>query len=958
MVPGRTLRRPGAGRAALLAVACVLPLLAGALWFLLHAPAVDHIGLQLAGTAKAAHHVTGDRTGAHLRALADDHAVTAGYTLTLAGIFLLGRHTVAHHARQRHVAVQGVVAAVAAGAFDTAENLLLRHGLTHPAAGDAPFAAATACATVKWTLLALTVPPAAVLLGVVLNRAVRHLMLRRGGSPAGPPDGPPDVVPPWPVVNHDGDRWPPDSRPDPPGPGPARWLNGSRVPPGREQGALGFCVSGGGIRSACVALGALQALRPHLLRARYLVAVSGGAYTAGAFQLALTGSADGRIPPPAGGSADVFRPGSPEEDHLRRHSKYIAEGTGQWLTALGVLLRGLLASLGILTAALVVLGIALGQAYHHVPVTDLSHLTHPSATGHILPLTGPPPPYPAPRTAALLTVPALLLAAAACWLVWLAACCLSSRDGVRTAAITAFRACVVTALAVAVVVLVVPAVAWAAVRLLTGLQATGPQTGLGLGLTTLLTYVTVLVSTLWRSRRTVGRGLRRLRKAGNAPQVTQLVPHGLTPHLLVWAVLVLLAAVCLVILGWATATAPTWPAAWQIAVPAVLLPLAVGLDQTWMSLHPFYRGRLASAFAVRRTTTPDGEQIAVPYDFATEPTPLDAYGRRHEGFPQVILAAAANLSGSDRTPPGRRAVSFTLSHDYVGGPDVGYVRTAGLRRRTRRIIDRDLTVQSAVAVSGAAFASAMGRMARPYQMLFALTNARLGTWLPNPATLQDLWSTDPAWSLRPQPALRRLPYLLREVFGRYPLDGRLLLTTDGGHYENLGLVELLRHGVRTAVCIDASGDRPPLAGTLAEAIALAREELGVEVVLDDWERLVPGSARPLHPEDPLAGLNGRLSARVVVTGTILYPRDLVDEAGRPCGRRGRLVVAKAALTHDLPYPLLARAQGEPVFPRDSTSDQWFDHRQFDSYLGLGRFIGEQADKALQTLHTPPEEGPA
>jgi hypothetical protein len=35
----------------------------------------------------------------------------------------------------------------------------------------------------------------------------------------------------------------------------------------------------------------------------------------------------------------VFAPGSPEEDHLRRHSSYIADTAGQWVTALAVLFR-------------------------------------------------------------------------------------------------------------------------------------------------------------------------------------------------------------------------------------------------------------------------------------------------------------------------------------------------------------------------------------------------------------------------------------------------------------------------------------------------------------------------------------------------------------------------------------------------------------------------------------------
>lgn len=368
---------------------------------------------------------------------------------------------------------------------------------------------------------------------------------------------------------------------------------------------------------------------------------------------------------------------------------------------------------------------------------------------------------------------------------------------------------------------------------------------------------------------------------------------------------------------------------------------------------------LVSAFAVRRKTDSDGEQLAVPYGF-DEPTPLVCHGRRHPGFLRVIFAAAANLSGDDRTPPGRHAVSCTLSYDYVGGPDVGYARTDALWNRTRPVIRKDLTVESAVAVSGAAFASAMGRQAGAFQTLFALSNARLGTWLPNPGVLAVLWGERADWWLPRMPRIRRLPYLLREVSGRYPMDDRMLLVTDGGHYENLGLVELLRHGVTTAVCVDASGGSGALAPALAEAIALAQEELGVQIRIEgeEWQKLVPGSAPPLTPRqtqppppslpapNPLAALDLRLSADAVVEGEIVYPRALVDERGRRLGTHGRLIVARAALTADMPYELLAYAQTDQEFTHDGTSDQWFDSRRFDAYRALGHSIGERVASLL------------
>ncbi|MEU5048911.1 hypothetical protein [Streptomyces sp. NPDC021096] len=962
--PGNTTEAPApralrAWQGCLLAVGACVPLAVGSAWYACRAPGIRVVRLQLAGSVEEAAEVVGDRLHGAQRALHADYVFLAGYTLTLIAVFALAHRTVAHRLGHRRAAVTGMILAGVAGVSDVAENLFLAHGLRHFTPGaDVPFKIATGCAALKWLLLALTVPAAAVVLVIILKRSLIHTAavlpglrwLRPDRPPAADTAARPELIPPPPVVRADGERWPKTPRTPPPTPGGGvRWRNSTLVPPGREQGALGFCVSGGGIRSACVTLGALQALRDHLRKARYLVSVSGGGYAAGALQLALNEAADDKSPATSRpGPADVFEPGSPEEDHLRRHSKYVAEGTGQWLAALGVLLRGLLASLGLLIAMLLLLGLALSWAYHVVPLTDLDYL---SSAGVLFPSDCPPPPAPAFRQPVLLTILGLLGVGGLCWLVWLFLftwCGALVRS--QTWALTLFRVCVVLALLLTVVAVVLPGVAWGTVKLRAGLDLSAPQAGAGIGFTALFTYGAVLVATLWRRRQTVRRGFGSIlgasRKAG---QVSRAVPNGLVQYVIVWLVLLLLFVVSLLVLGWAIATGRQWGLFWQIGLPILLALIVLCLDQTWMSLHPFYRLRLASAFAVRRSTEPDGEVVARPYDFTKEPTPLHRYGCRHPGFPQVIFAAAANLSGSDRTPPGRRAVSFTLSHDYVGGPDVGYARVDSLEQRTGRLIRRDLTVQSAMAVSGAAFASAMGTQARTFQTLFALSNARLGTWLPNPAALGPLWKADSDWRLPPQPAIRRLSYLLREITGRYPMDDRLLLTTDGGHYENLGLVELLRHRVSTAVCIDASGYTPPFAATLAEAITLAHEELGIEIILHDTEKLVPGSARPLQPENPLARINERLAAQAVITGDIIYPQDLIGEDGLNLGRRGQLIVARATLTRGMPYKLLAYASSHPVFPHDSTSDQWFDHQQFDAYQELGHYIGEQAAGVLRLL---------
>ncbi|WP_051754909.1 hypothetical protein [Kitasatospora purpeofusca] len=1042
---GRAAGRVPAWGGVLLGLAVPVPAVLGWLLYTRRTAAdqgAKDVRLQLAGSRSAAEAVIAGQAPAFRAALDADLWLIGGYTVTLAAAGLLGAH-VFTRAHWRSAALAAGLAGVLAGACDLAEDALLDAGLgaagPGPTGGDAPFAAAAAFATVKWLLLLPSGAVAVVVCGATAHRAVRGLLPRRetegdeggagqgdeygqrgraadgraargrGGAGAGAagaasgPDPPaaagPPLIPPWPVLTARGGRWPPGPRSHGPLTRQARWHNAARVPPGREHAPLGFCVSGGGIRSACVTLGALQALRPWLKQARYLVAVSGGGYTVGAMQLALSDSApDSPVRVRSGLTADtVLEPGSPEEDHLRRHSKYLADGAGEWLVALGTLLRGLVAALALLLATVLVLGLGLSRFYHLVPLADLGGLG--TAGGS-----------PTVRVPVLLTLAGLLSAAATGWLLWLLT---FSWLGWNTPLPRLLRRFSHGALALAVLlalgVLAVPGLAWGAVALRRALAVGARQAGAGISLTVLLSYLALLLGILWHGRHAIEQGAAVLGGVLRGARRSALTVR-LTEYLVLWSALTALTVGALLAFGWAVATGHTWPTAVQVLLPLVLGTVGLNLDQTWMGLHPFYRHRLASAFAVRRAVeggeagrgtggeagreadgetggTGDadrgGEVLARPYHFFREQTRLSHYGARHPDFPQVIFAAAANLSGSARTPPGRRAVSFTFSSDYVGGPDVGYARTDLLERRTRRHIARDLTVQSAMAVSGAAFSSAMGRQSHAYQGLFAITNARLGTWLPNPAALAPLWAADRDWRYAPQPAVRRLSYQLREAFGRYPMDARFLLTTDGGHYENLGLVELLRHGVRTAVCVDASGDSA-FAGSLAAAITLAREELGIAITLREPDLLVPGSADAgtgtrtgtgsgtgsgsgaggEGGQAPLRGLAARLAerlaARAVVVGDIVYPwpLELGDADSDASARHGTLIVAQAVLTPDMPYELHAYAMGDPAFPYDGAGDQWFDHRQFDAYQTLGRYLGEQAGPVVEAALAGPAAGTA
>lgn len=878
--------------------------------------------------------------------LGPDVWLVLGYGSALAVLCWLAR-MMTWSTTSRHLADFGLLCAAATVVADLAEDAFLFFADR----AEWYYVAAGAAATVKWSAAV----PAAVtaLIGLVLTfaRAIGNSRSRLRRFAAMDTSG---IIPPPPLEPPPSDNIPdaiPAAMLD-----STRWRNAYRVPPdprptarsAEDGGPVAVCLSGGGVRSASVALGAVQALRPVVKQADYVISVSGGGYTAGALVQALTrgGSAD----PPRDGvdrnPDNALAPGSVVEDHLRRHSSYLASTAGKLALALALLARGLIGSLFVLFSGAVVVGVLIGVYYAAVPVTELSHVG--------VPVSGRSVPYPAPHAPALWGLG--VLTAAAC-LSWMAGAVLTSWWGRRSRTcrflVRTAQAAAALAAVVATFVLVVPAVTFASCWLY---ARTGDSSAVAVGgplVTVLLSYLAT-VAAFWRKPGSV----KKLIKRGEAARSTATTPASVMRLLLLALVLALLGAVWLLIFGAAVSTGAGAAALWTALVVGVLWLFVGGfVDETALSLHPYYRSRLASAFAVRAT-----RGVAVPY-LPTERTTLSSYGCVHPDdwgppAPRFVFAGAANLVDDDRTAPGLRAVSYVMSSDHIGGPDVGWVPTSVAIEACPEQLRRDLTVQAAVAISGAAFASAMGRASSWYGSLLAISGARLGSWLPHPDYLllrQNLAAEDD-WTLPGMPHVRRFPYLLREVLGVHPYFQRLLHVSDGGHYENLGLVEALRRRCRTIYVIDASGDAPPTAGTFGAALRLAHDELGVRIEPEpgfDLFDLVPGSGEPFEPKDPLAALNARLCKRGVVTARITYP----EESGLPPDQRtGVLVLAKAVLWPDLPYEVLAYAASNPVFPHDSTADQWFDEGKFSSYKRLGHELGLSCLALGEHIGAPSESG--
>ena len=309
--------------------------------------------------------------------------------------------------------------------------------------------------------------------------------------------------------------------------------------------------------------------------------------------------------------------------------------------------------------------------------------------------------------------------------------------------------------------------------------------------------------------------------------------------------------------------------------------------------------------------------------------PLSAL--RLQDFPEVLICATANIRNYGLVPTGAGAVPFLFSQDSVGGPIVGELYTPLYEAASLRSL-RSLTVMDAVSISGAAVAPEMGKMTRaPLRFILALANIRLGVWIPKPNVARERSSRRES-QIRAELTAGSTPgrrvgvvkapgllYLLREAVGSTPERAQNVYVTDGGHYDNLGLVELLKRRCEWIWCIDASGDEIDSFTTLGQALAIAEAEFGVTVDIAP-QAMAPTAEAPDFVQSPFCH------------GTITYPPATPGGASVT----GTLVVVKAGVPADAPWAVGYYHASHKTFPCDTTLDQLYTADRFDAYLALGR----------------------
>jgi hypothetical protein len=242
---------------------------------------------------------------------------------------------------------------------------------------------------------------------------------------------------------------------------------------------------------------------------------------------------------------------------------------------------------------------------------------------------------------------------------------------------------------------------------------------------------------------------------------------------------------------------------------ALVLSVFSNVNQT--GLHRFYRDRLMEAFmpdwqAVlegRASATPDADQFKLystwyhrtGTDHSTQCSPT--YGdlpAESDVMPvdlpyPIINTNVILINDVDRKVATRGGDNYVLSPIYCGSNATGWVRT-------QHSICRSLTLASAMAASGAAANSNSGYVGGGLtrntliSIVMMFLNIRLGYWVPNPHD----YDVKRSIFGRPNHWYPGFFYsVLREGYRR---DSGFLELSDGGHFENLGLYELVRRRCR------------------------------------------------------------------------------------------------------------------------------------------------------------------
>jgi len=347
-----------------------------------------------------------------------------------------------------------------------------------------------------------------------------------------------------------------------------------------------------------------------------------------------------------------------------------------------------------------------------------------------------------------------------------------------------------------------------------------------------------------------------------------------------------------------------------ILLSAYLIPI------NKVSIHRYYRDRLMETF------TPDACKIIDRGDAyiakkANEASLHDCLSKDDNTMPYHIINTNIILVKSKIAKfKGRGGDNFILSPLYSGANATGW-------RKSEQFANGSITLPTAIAISGAAANSDSGVAGKGLTInplvsaLMSIFNLRLGYWTTNP---------NPKYQSNQDSNPNYLSPGFRGIVSRNKLNEQadFIQLSDGGHFENLAMYELLRRHCRLIVCCDGEEDKGFVFASLSNIIEKARVDFGIQIKINetDLERL-----RYTEHDDG----STEYAEQGYLIADIIYPKNETV---------GKLIYFKTTLIKDLPADVMGYKNTHLDFPDESTADQFFDEVQMEAYRMLGTSIAE------------------
>jgi hypothetical protein len=356
-----------------------------------------------------------------------------------------------------------------------------------------------------------------------------------------------------------------------------------------------------------------------------------------------------------------------------------------------------------------------------------------------------------------------------------------------------------------------------------------------------------------------------------------------------------------------------------LLVALIGLLLAYKINVNHASQHRIYRDRLMEVFCAEERALKQGQWYPAEKAQGQDGWLMNMVKVKKPYH--LISTALITTDSNDRKYRGRGGDNFLLSPLYCGSDATGWAKTGDCMPA--------MSIATAAAVSGAALNAHAGPHGsgglrnKAYAALLSFLGLNLGYWARNPKKLAP--GEKPKF---PMPNLMRPG--LANISGRNLNEaGNYVQLSDGGHFENLAVYELIRRNVAFMWVSDAGQDEGFTFEDLSSAIERVRVDFGVNVRFReepyDLTHLLPDTADTPTDASKIFAKEYSLAKRGYAIGTIEYPT----------GPHGIIVYVKTTLTRGLPGDLYGYKARNKDFPHQTTLDQFFDEQQFEAYRELG-----------------------